>query len=175
MRSNTDIDRRSIDLSAKPVQPVAILEATATSETNQAASDIILSDNDFVLDSSLFCLQCVDTEPIFDVSFSVGEDVILTLEPSVGNSVKDSENMYNTHDEEQDSALKLALSAAELSLTPPCFEECFDLNIEPNNPIYKTWRHLKNKVRASHNFEAQNETSHNLDDKITSHNCTRKQ
>jgi hypothetical protein len=150
LRSNADIDPSTIDLSVKSVQPVA-KEASPGSTTNQVASDINSSDNDLVLDSSFSWLQGNDTEPIFDVSFSVGEDGILTLEQSSGNSEAGAENMSSTPDEGQDCPPELAFSAVELSLTPRKkrrFEECFDLNIELNNPLYKTWYHLKNKVRA---------------------------
>ncbi|KAL4217874.1 hypothetical protein ACF0H5_022613 [Mactra antiquata] len=64
--------------------------------------------------------------------------------------------IQNLSEESRECPPELALSAVELSLTPRKkrrFEECYNLNITINNPTYKTWFNLKNKVKDSHNVE----------------------
>lgn len=144
LRSNTSVDTLSLDLS--------VTDKPALIEESQVLNDSDITDNSDVSyslapNTSDLCQESLtqSDENIFDITFIVGDDGILTLEPDQPKNSTTNEVLSSS----QECPPDLALSAVELSLTPRKkrkFEECYNMNIELSDQTYQTWRRLKNTV-----------------------------
>lgn len=139
---SSDMDIGSIDLSTKPCKSndVPVVNQDDCVE-NTPVSAVV--DNAF--------RESESTEPFFNVSFTVGDDDILTLEQQLDEVEPNLESSNCSADEALECPPNLALTAVELSLTPRKkrkFEECFDLGVDLQNSTFQTWRRLKTKVAA---------------------------
>jgi hypothetical protein len=84
-------------------------------------------------------------QSLIDISFTVGDDGILTLEPVL----PECNIPASVQNDTQECPPELVLSALELSLTPRKklkFKECYDMKIDLPDPKFQTYRNLKTKV-----------------------------
>ncbi|KAH3863017.1 hypothetical protein DPMN_025993 [Dreissena polymorpha] len=140
LRSCTDVDPNSIDLEVPTPETNTDQEVQVTKHDSAVQMECSFS--------SIESSQIDDT--LFDVSFTVGDDGILTLQQaSVSQqSLSDTQPKENSA---TDCPPELALAAMECTLTPRKkrkFEQCYNCSIDLQDTVFQTWRHPKDQVES---------------------------
>ena len=141
LRSCENITTDNIDL-AKDVEEVSNDDDRVMDTGIPPIAPTVAITEDGILEESLF-----DMSDIGEISFIVGDDWVLTLEPQHQTASQVPETPANSCPPE------LALAAVESSLTPrkkQRFEECLGFNVDlERDMLFQRWRSLRLQIEEN--------------------------